>query len=248
MVQENQPAWSRDLLVPMPRREFLYRLAVASGLAMTTADPVFSAIEQGFRFGRIRCDACDWNTDFAGVGLPGSSDIQFLERLATNTTIRVTPEELSFYVADPLLFLTPLLVVHCHTAFAFTREEIDRLRTAVERGALLLLEDCGGAHPFDRSARTLASQMFPARKLEVVPQSHDLFNCVFQLPFNVGGDKRVMEGMEGVMLEDGRLAVLYSKNDFHCAWEGHACRPGGEPQRDDAFRFGINLVTYVLTH
>lgn len=231
----------------MPRREFMVRLAAASGLAATLADPVWAAVEKGFRFGRLKVDSCDWYTDFAGVGLPGSSDVLFLERLAANTTIRATPEELSFPLESPLLFQTPLLVLHSHLPIRMTPAQLERVRTAIERGAFLWIEDCGGTEAFDQAARDLIRQLLPRRPLEALDGAHDVFRCCFTLPAEIAGDKPNRGPLEGIT-QDGRLALLYTRADFHCAWEGHACRPGGEAQRDDAFRFGMNLVTYVLTH
>ena len=37
-------------------------------------------------------------------------------------------------------------------------------------------------------------------------------------------------------------------NDLGCAWEGHQCYPYGEAQREWAFKMGINIVVYTLTH
>ena len=52
---------------------------------------------------------------------------------------------------------------------------------------------------------------------------------------------------------DGRLAVVYSQNDLGGAWARaelgdweYDCTPGGEPQRETAFRLGVNLAMYAL--
>ncbi len=53
---------------------------------------------------------------------------------------------------------------------------------------------------------------------------------------------------------DGVATVLYGSNGWAAAWAADAdgrpmfpCTPGGEAQREYAFRFGINLVMYALT-
>lgn len=58
-----------------------------------------------------------------------------------------------------------------------------------------------------------------------------------------------VEGVE----RDRRLAVVYSQNDLGGAWarDGfghweHEVIPGGDAQREDAFRFGVNLVMYAM--
>jgi hypothetical protein len=58
--------------------------------------------------------------------------------------------------------------------------------------------------------------------------------------------------MEGV-IRDGRLVAVYISNDLGGAWSRDdfgnyelQCEPGGERQRELAFRMGVNLVMYAL--
>ncbi len=58
--------------------------------------------------------------------------------------------------------------------------------------------------------------------------------------------------MEGVVA-DGRLVCRYVANDLGGAWArddfgnyDFPCEPGGEKQRELAFRMGVNLVMYAL--
>ena len=55
-------------------------------------------------------------------------------------------------------------------------------------------------------------------------------------------------------VNDGVSSVIVGGNDWAGAWAidgqgrpAFACVPGGEPQREMAMRFGVNLVMYVLT-
>jgi hypothetical protein len=58
--------------------------------------------------------------------------------------------------------------------------------------------------------------------------------------------------MEGIT-RDGRLVCAYVPNDLGGAWArddfgnyDFTCEPGGEKQRELAFRLGVNLVMYAL--
>jgi hypothetical protein len=58
----------------------------------------------------------------------------------------------------------------------------------------------------------------------------------------------------GDMVNDGVASVIVGGNDWAGAWaedgQGrflYPVVPGGEPQREMAFRFGVNLVMYALT-
>ena len=55
-------------------------------------------------------------------------------------------------------------------------------------------------------------------------------------------------------VNDGVATVIIGSNDYAGAWavdpqgrSAYAVVPGGEPQREQAFRFGVNLVMYALT-
>ena len=55
-------------------------------------------------------------------------------------------------------------------------------------------------------------------------------------------------------VNDGVSSVIVGGNDWGGAWAvdeqgrpAFPCVPGGEPQREMAMRFGVNLVMYVLT-
>ena len=55
------------------------------------------------------------------------------------------------------------------------------------------------------------------------------------------------------MEHDGRLVIVYSQNDLAGAWARdnfgqweHEVYPGGDGQREMAFRLGINLAMYAL--
>jgi hypothetical protein len=58
--------------------------------------------------------------------------------------------------------------------------------------------------------------------------------------------------MDAVM-RDGRMVVAYVQNDLGGAWardglgnDALPCQPGGERQREMAYRLGVNLVMYAL--
>ena len=55
-------------------------------------------------------------------------------------------------------------------------------------------------------------------------------------------------------VNDGVASVVIGSNDWAGAWAidgqgrgSHAVVPGGERQREMAYRFGVNLVMYALT-
>jgi hypothetical protein len=92
--------------------------------------------------------------------------------------------------------------------------------------------------------------------LQPVPPDHVLtksFYLMQDFPGRwAGGQVWVEPTQERV--NDGVSTVIIGANDWAGAWavdgQGkpmHAVVPGGEPQREQAYRFGVNLVMYALT-
>ena len=89
-----------------------------------------------------------------------------------------------------------------------------------------------------------------------VPPDHVLtksFYLMHEFPGRWNGGQVWIEPVED-RVNDGVASVIVGGNDWAGAWAidaqgrpAYAVVPGGEPQREQAFRFGINLVMYVLT-
>jgi hypothetical protein len=108
--------------------------------------------------------------------------------------------------------------------------------------------DGGG---FDGSVRQELQRVLPASPLGRVPREHVLYKSFYLLDHQ-GGRTLTRPWLEGQVV-GGRLAVVYSQNDLGGAWARgtlgeweYDCTPGGEAQRETAFRLGVNLAMYAL--
>ena len=132
---------------------------------------------------------------------------------------------------------------------------IEALRRFLTFGGFLLIDSAEGSTDgaFDGSVRKLIAAVFPAStgQLEVVPSDHVIYKSFYLLerPF---GRLAIAPAMEAVV-RDGRIVVAYSSNDLGGAWarddfgnHDFPCEPGGERQRELAYRMGVNLVMYAL--
>ena len=89
-----------------------------------------------------------------------------------------------------------------------------------------------------------------------VPDGHALrqaFYLISSFPGRWDGDDVWVESYEGDV-NDGVSSLIIGGHDWARAWalspSGNPLFPlvpGGEPQREMAFRFGVNLVMYALT-
>lgn len=163
--------------------------------------------------------------------------------------------------ADETLKNYPLIYMHGRNSYTFSKQEQERLKTQIDRGALLFADSCCGATQFDRSFRDMVQQLFPEQKLQRIPLTHELFSTKvahdlhamkrrepggnepgqpFQVKMVVG--EPVLEGIE----VNGKYVVIYSKYDLSCALERQASAacPGYLPE--DARKIAVNVVLYSL--
>lgn len=231
------------------RRDFLCSLSSGIGSLVLTQNLLAAPLKSDEFFITRLKHSGDWNTDMVGRGWPDGSEVNLLNKLTRETLVRTKVGE---FVADPEtddILSQPFLYMTGHSPFQLTTRQIDQIARALKGGAFLYGEDCGLSPRggFNKSFHDHVSQLLPGAVLKPIPMDHELFHCMFDIDTIMGGDKLMETHLNGVEI-DGRLAIVYTRNDYGCAWEGHPCRPGGETQRQQAFEVGMNLVTYCLTH
>jgi len=117
--------------------------------------------------------------------------------------------------------------------------------------AVRLCTSDGDAEGLTASLDSLMGRLLPGVEERPVPGSHVIFRSFYQLPRPVG---RIEGPAELTAYGLGnRLAVIRARHDLGGAWARDnlgnwelEVSPGGERQRENAFRLGINLVLYAL--
>ncbi len=175
-------------------------------------------------------------------------------RQRTSIETRLEPRRMR--LDDPALFHQPLLYWAGDSGYdELSEAEIIGLRRFVEFGGMLLIDNAGGAgaggRSFDTAIRRTLRRAFPRRPLSPLPADHTVFRS-FYLLSRPEGRVRGEDHLHSVDV-DGRAAVVYSRHDLGGAWARdnlgtwqHAVTPGGERQRENAIRLGVNLVMYAL--
>ncbi|HTT72129.1 MAG TPA: DUF4159 domain-containing protein [Anaeromyxobacteraceae bacterium] len=230
----------------MHRREFLRLLTFGSGAFATsrlaqalpdTSKLVIGQVEHGGR----------WN--------PRPSALRRLQwEISQRTSILTGPDGVPVKLLESGLHRFPMLYLAGDGALpAFSEEERAALRRHLQYGGFLLVDSADGSDGsgFDASARQELARLLPASPLRRVSREHVLYKSFYLLDHQ-GGRLAVKPYLEAQLL-DGRLAVLYSQNDLGGAWARgqlgdweYPCSPGGEAQRETAFRLGINIAMYAL--
>jgi len=141
----------------------------------------------------------------------------------------------------------------------------ERINRYLETGGTILFDtrDAGAETPgpFGNGAasQTRLRQLAAGVKippLVPVPPDHVLtksFYLLHEFPGRWNGGQLWIEPLED-RINDGVASIIVGGNDWAGAWAvdeqgrpAFPCVPGGEPQREMAMRFGVNLVMYVLT-
>ena len=180
---------------------------------------------------------------------------RLLYEVKQSTSVECETRAVVIDPAKPVLFEHPFCVVQGDGRFEMpSAEATEQLSRYLAYGGFLLFDDTSGTDEsgFDASVRELSRRLFPTRPLGPLPTDHSVYRAFFLIRRPVGRVDR-FDHLEGVTV--GNLApLIYSRNDLSGALdrgadgrERSACVPGGEFQRREAIKLGINLVLYSLT-
>ena len=235
--------------VAVSRRQFLGLTLAAGGLLLTPSKGWAIGRGSRFRFGQLKLGSGNWN--------PRPTALRRMAwEIEKRTSISVELDAAVVTLADKTLHQTPFLYLAGDREFQIPEQsEVENLRRFLTFGGFLLIDSAEGTTDgaFNRSVRRLIDALYPspAKGLELVPGNHVAYKS-FYLVDRAFGRLAISPAIEGI-LRDDRLAVAYVQNDLGGAWARdnfgnyeYECVPGGQRQREFAFRTGINLVMYAL--
>ncbi len=179
---------------------------------------------------------------------------RLLYEVEGTTSVECEPRSVRAGPEDPALFEHPFAVLLGDGAFRVSDEGMQQVERFVNYGGFLLIDDTSGSAegPFDDSVRGFLGTLFPTRPVAPLPPDHSVYRSFFLLKRPLGRVDR-SPFLEGVTF-DNTTPVVYCRNDLSGALDrgddGRSrlpCVPGGEDQRREAIKLGINLVMYALT-
>ncbi len=179
---------------------------------------------------------------------------RMLQEVEKRTSVLVDPAPASVDPAQKELFAHPFVVLSGDRRFdPLPEAAVLNLRQYLQAGGFLLVDSAEGVldGPFMESVRRELGRIFVGTPISPIPKDHVLYKAFYLIDKPVGR-LTVSPTLEGVF-DDDRLAVVVSHNDLMGAWARdnfgawkYDCKPGGEHQREYAYRLGINLVMYAL--
>ena len=231
---------------PMSRRSFLAGSTAALTLLAGSDEAQSKTPRDAFEVVRLRQGRL--------TGAESSAVLAFQAQLKLRTSITVAPSSPAMTPDDSRLRVRPFALLRGTRDFSFSTVQRARLKRWLELGGFLLVDNAGTsapAAPFDKAVRREITAMFPRKRLARVSPEHVLYRSFYRLDYPAG---RVIHRphVEGLAL-GRRFGVILNHNDLFGAFARDAAgrylsipRPGGETQREMAYRFAINLVMYAM--
>ncbi len=209
-------------------------------------------------FGRRRNS---WATDYP------KADRQFMVVLKRLIGIDASDHENAVRLDDPSVRLFPFLYALEVGGMRLTEAEVLGLRSYLEAGGFLVIDDFWGPGEWSNFEREIA-RVLPGREIYELPKSHALFNNVYdvanviQVPnIRVGqmhgvygtptheGYGSEVPGVFGIDDDRGELMVLINWNtDLGDAWEWAENPYYPLKFSTYAFEMGVNMIAYAMSH
>jgi hypothetical protein len=202
---------------------------------------------QRFVFGQL-VHGGDWDPDPAAAA-------NLLRHVEETTTLGVRFRREAVDLRGDDLFGHPALYMTGHDDFVLRDDEVERLRSYLQMGGMLVADACCGRKAFDLAFRREIARVLPATMLEVLPIDHEIFSAAGEVVREVQYTPAVVKTnphlrapvIEGVSY-DGGLAVVYSSFDLGCGWEGEECPFCRGVSSRDALRLGTSILVFCMTH
>jgi hypothetical protein len=181
----------------------------------------------------------DWYSD--PTALPN-----LIEYCNRNLKTNINPEPSTVDIGSSEIFNFPFVHLTGHGNIVLSENEAINLRTYLESGGFLHVDDNYGLDEFFRRE---IKKVFPDKQLIELPHNHDIFNQNYKfsegLPKIHEHDNKQPQAF-GIFNED-RLVLLYTyESDLGDGWEDEAVHNNPPEIRDIALKMGANIISYVF--
>lgn len=215
------------------KKYFLLITIVFTGFSFAQTD--------AFRIARLKYSGGgDWYND-------QSAEVNLLRFVAEHTSIKTKPEYLFADLNSDEIFSFPFLFLTGHGNIVFSEQEVQRLRTYLESGGFLYVDDDFG---LDAAFRREIKKVFPENDLVELPFSFGLYHSPFDFPNGPPKthehDNKPPQGF-GIFIEK-RLAVYYTyESNPSDGWVDPEVHHDSEKTREEALKFGTNIIVWALS-
>jgi hypothetical protein len=183
----------------------------------------------------------DWYND-------PSAEVNLLAFIKEQTGMDVIPRYEFVDIGSEKIFSYPFVFMTGHGNVSFSETEARRLRSYLENGGFLYVDDDYG---LDKAFRREMKKVFPSEDLVELPFSHGIYHIQYDFrngpPKTHEHDGKAPQGFG--LFRNGRLVVYYTyESNPSDGWTDPEVHNDPEPKRQEALRFGTNIVLWALTH
>lgn len=200
-----------------------------------------SAQENRFQIGILKYNGGgDWYSNLE-TSLPNL--IRFTNK---NLKTNIGEEQAIIEVGSTEIFDYPFIHMTGHGNVVFNQQEAENLRTYLEAGGFLHIDDNYGMNDF--IIREL-KKVFPNEELVEVPFIHPIYNQKYEFP---NGLPKIHEHdgnppMGLGIVKDGRLLLFYTTEcDLGDGWEDAEIHNDSDQTRLRALQMGANILSFVF--
>ncbi|XWN38728.1 MAG: DUF4159 domain-containing protein [Balneola sp.] len=203
--------------------------------------PVFSQTSSEFEIARAKYrGGGDWYNDPSSL----SNLISFTK---DQFSISIKSEYKDVSIGSSDLHSYPFIFLTGHGNISINRSEANNLRTYLDNGGFLYIDDDYG---IDEHARNMMKQVYPDEEFIEIPFSHPIYNNVFNfekgLPKIHEHDNQSPKGFG--LFKDGRMVVFYTyESNLGDGWADPQIHNNSAAVRQQALQMGANILIYALT-
>lgn len=215
-------------------------LFIPTFLLLCTVE-IISQSTGAFSIARLKYGGgADWYND-------PSAEVNLLNFIKQNTNIKVDARYQFVDVSSDEIFSYPFLFMTGHGNVVFTDDEASRLRTYLENGGFLYIDD---DYELDKALRHEMKKVFPESDFIELPFSHPIYNIVYRfengVPKTHKHDDKPPQGF-GIFIGE-RLAVYYTyESNPSDGWADAEVHNNPPEVREEALKFGTNIVVFALS-
>ncbi len=221
------------------RSKFLLCCSLSVLMSMVYAQT--QRIESQFRIARLKYSGGgDWYND-------PSAEVNLLRFVKKHAGIDADPKYEFTEITGDNFFSYPFVFMTGHGNVLFSEYEARRLRTYLENGGFLYIDDDYG---MDKAIRRELKKVFPEYDLVELPYSYGLYSCLYDftngVPKSHEHDNKPPQGF-GIFL-GGRLVLYYTyESNPSDAWADPDIHNNPPEKREEALKFGANIIVWSLT-
>jgi len=210
--------------------------------ALTAIEAQSPRVTSALKIARLKYSGGgDWYND-------PQEEVNLLKFVGENSPVDVDPVYGFVEATSEEFFTYPFVFLTGHGNMKFNDAEVDRIRTYLENGGFIYADDDYG---MDKAFRREMKKVFPGQSLAELPFSHGLYHCFYDFPNGPPKthehDGKIPRGFG--LFHEGRMVVYYTyESNPSDGWNDTEVHGDPPQKREEALRFGTNVVVWALTH